>query len=152
MCHRCIRMSGGVCGSYFLGEHRHTQHQMLWRTHWYQRVLTSSLIRNWSGKPELKSPRGVRSNYKPRLMTPPEGWVSHSKRFLSSNLHTSRPSIWHSDSRKESYGCDITPNLWHHHYLSVTSHRFATAADKIWCLLAGMTRLFMTGGSSHPFS
>lgn len=138
--------------AHFQGEHRHTQHQMLWRNSWFQRVLTSSLIRSRSRKLELGIPKGVGSNCKHRLMTPPEGRFSYSKSFLSTNLHTSLPSIWHSDSRMGSYGCDITSNLWHHHCPSVISHRFATAADKIWCLLAGMTSLFMSWleeGLSH---
>lgn len=96
--------------AHFLGEYRHTQHQMLQRNSWFPRVLTSSLIRSGSRRLELSSPRGVGSNCKPRLMTPPEGRVSHSKSFLSSNLHTSLPSIWHSDSRMGSYGSYITPN------------------------------------------
>lgn len=129
---------------HFLGVHWHTQYPMLWRNSWFQRVLTSSLIGSGVKKLELGSHEGAESNSKARLMTPPEGWVSHSKSSLSSNLHTSLPSIWHSDSGMGSYGCDITPNLWHHHCRSVISHRFATAADKIWCLPAGMTRLFMS--------
>lgn len=125
----------------FLGECGLAKHKKLKRNSWFQRVLTSSPI-SGSKKLELWGPRGVRSNSKPRLMTPPEGHVSHSESFLSSNLHTSLPSIWHSDSRVGSYGCDITPNLWHHHCPSVISHGFAKAADKIRCLLAGMTGLF----------
>lgn len=141
MCHRCIMMSGGVCS--LPGVHTPTQHHMLWRNSCFQSVLTSRLIRRRSRKLELRSPEGAGSNNKPRLMTSPEGWVSHSKSFLSSNLHTSLPSIWHSDSSMGNYGSDITPNLWHHHCPSVILHRFSAAAD-IWCLQVGMSRLFMS--------
>lgn len=95
---------------HFLGECGLAKHKKLKRNSWFQRVLTSSPI-SGSKKLELGGPRGVGSNSKPRLTTPPEGHGSHSESFLSSNLHTSLPSIWHSDSRVGSYGCDITPNL-----------------------------------------
>lgn len=61
---------------HFLGAHRHTGDQMLWRNSWFQKSFNK--WPNWERVQETgaQSPKGLGSNSKPRLITPPEGWLS----------------------------------------------------------------------------
>lgn len=87
-------------------------------------------------------------------MTSPEGSVSHRKSFLSSNLNTSPPSIWHSDSGTGSNGCDITSNLWHHDCPSAVPLRVCCSRRQNLMSASLHEQIIyeLTGRNSHPFS